>query len=139
MDDSLQPTIDMLLNISIFIWFGAIAPWQHFASTPGVPISRLLPLGLLVLLLRRLPIILALYHRISHIENLKHALFTGFFGPIGVSAIFYLQVSIEFLGKVTVAGEIRDDAENLISKMVVVVWFIAVCSMVSASTFGVSV
>jgi NhaP-type Na+/H+ or K+/H+ antiporter len=26
LDDSLQPTIDMLLNLSIFMWFGAVCP-----------------------------------------------------------------------------------------------------------------
>ena len=25
-DDSLQPTIDMLLNVSVFMWYGAVCP-----------------------------------------------------------------------------------------------------------------
>lgn len=49
LDDSLQPTIDMLLNLSIFVWFGAICPWQMFLRNDVVPIWRLVILGLLIL------------------------------------------------------------------------------------------
>ena len=52
MDDSLQPTIDMLLNISIFLWFGCVAPWSMFAHNDVVPVWRLIILGILVLALR---------------------------------------------------------------------------------------
>ncbi|KAK6596704.1 sodium/hydrogen antiporter [Botrytis cinerea] len=40
LDDSLQPTIDMLLNLSVFIWFGAICPWASFATNNVIPIYR---------------------------------------------------------------------------------------------------
>jgi len=52
LDDSLQPTIDMLLNLSVFIWFGAICPWALFAHNSVIPIYRLIFLGILILLLR---------------------------------------------------------------------------------------
>jgi NhaP-type Na+/H+ or K+/H+ antiporter len=52
LDDSLQPTIDMLLNLSIFIWYGAIAPWALFANNTVIPIYRLVFLGILILLFR---------------------------------------------------------------------------------------
>jgi NhaP-type Na+/H+ or K+/H+ antiporter len=52
LDDSLQPTIDMLLNLSIFIWFGAICPWSLFRVNSVIPIYRLIFLGVLILLLR---------------------------------------------------------------------------------------
>lgn len=52
LDDSLQPTIDMLLNLAIFIWFGAICPWASFADSGIIPIYRLVFLGILILLLR---------------------------------------------------------------------------------------
>ena len=67
MDDSFQPTIDMLLNVSIFIWFGAVCPWRLFAHSPVIPIYRLIPLGILVLLFRRLPIIFAMHKQIHQI------------------------------------------------------------------------
>jgi NhaP-type Na+/H+ or K+/H+ antiporter len=43
MDDSFQPTIDMLLNVSIFIWFGAICPWYSFDHNNVIPISVVCP------------------------------------------------------------------------------------------------
>jgi NhaP-type Na+/H+ or K+/H+ antiporter len=51
-DDSLQPTIDMLLNLAIFMGYGAICSWASFAHNSVVPIYRLISLGVLILLLR---------------------------------------------------------------------------------------
>ncbi|KAF2146065.1 uncharacterized protein K452DRAFT_355534 [Aplosporella prunicola CBS 121167] len=128
-DDSLQPTIDMLLNVSIFIWFGAVCPWPSFGLSPVIPAYRLVFLGILVLLLRRLPIVFAMHKLIPQIEQPRQGLFVGFFGPIGVSAIFYLYISLEFLEGITVDGEIRPDAEHLAEVMRVVIWFLAICSI----------
>ncbi|OAL01592.1 hypothetical protein IQ06DRAFT_292454 [Phaeosphaeriaceae sp. SRC1lsM3a] len=130
MDDSFQPTIDMLLNVTIFIWFGAVCPWVEFAHNDVIPIYRLIFLGILVLLLRRLPIVYAMHKYIPQIEQKRQALFVGFFGPIGVSAIFYLYVSLEFLRKIKVDGEIREDAQYLMEVMNVVIWFLCICSIV---------
>ena len=130
LDDSLQPTIDMLLNLSIFIWFGAVCPWASFVHNDVIPIYRLIFLGILVLLLRRLPIVFALHWKIWQIEEKQQAIFVGFFGPIGVSAVFYLYLSLDFLRQVTVDGEEREDAKALESVFLVVVWFLAICSIV---------
>jgi NhaP-type Na+/H+ or K+/H+ antiporter len=131
MDDSFQPTIDMLLNVTIFIWFGAVCPWAEFAHNNVIPIYRLIFLGILVLLLRRPPIVYAMHKYIPQIEQKRQALFVGFFGPIGVSAIFYLYISLEFLRKIKVDGEIREDAAFLMEVMNVVIWFLCICSIVS--------
>jgi NhaP-type Na+/H+ or K+/H+ antiporter len=130
-DDSFQPTIDMLLNVTIFIWFGAVCPWAEFRNNSVIPIYRLIPLGILVLMFRRLPIVYAMHKYIPQIEQKRQALFVGFFGPIGVSAIFYLYISLEFLNKVTVDGEIREDAQYLKEVLNVVIWFLVICSIVS--------
>lgn len=130
MDDSFQPTIDMLLNVSIFIWFGAICPWAEFYHNNVISIWRLVILGILVLLLRRPPIVFGMHKHIHQIEQKRQALFVGFFGPIGVSAAFYLYVSIEFLNKIQVDGEIREDAAYLMEVMNVAIWFLIICSVV---------
>lgn len=130
-DDSLQPTIDMLLNVAVFMWYGAVCPWHKFVANDVVPIYRLIPLGIMVLLFRRLPMML-LYHYlglIHQVEELKHAFFVGFFGPIGVSAIFYLYISREFLAKITVGNHERVDAHHLAECIDVVVWFLVICSV----------
>lgn len=132
LDDSLQPTIDMLLNLSIFMWLGAVCPWASFARNDIIPLYRLIPLGILVMLLRRLPVVLVLRRRIPQIEHMRQALFVGFFGPIGVSAIFYLFVSLEFLQEMhnPTTGMVHQDAARLQDIMRVVIWFLAVCSII---------
>lgn len=136
MDDSFQPTVDMLLNVSVFIWFGAVCPWSEFHHNSVIPIYRLIFLGILVLLLRRLPIVYALRKWIPQIEQKRQAFYVGFFGPIGVSAIFYLYISLEFLRKIRVDGEIRQDAKYLMEVMNTVIWFLTICSIV---THGLSI
>jgi NhaP-type Na+/H+ or K+/H+ antiporter len=68
---------------------------------------------------------------IPQIEEKRQAIFVGFFGPIGVSAVFYLYISLEFLEGITVDGVQRDDAARLGDGISVVVWFLAICSIVS--------
>lgn len=67
---------------------------------------------------------------IPQIEEKRQAIFVGFFGPIGVSAIFYLYISLEFLETITVDGVQREDAEHLGEVISVVVWFLTICSIV---------
>lgn len=131
MDDSLQPTIDMLLNLSIFIWFGAVCPWSSFLNNDIIPLYRLVFLGVLILLVRRMPIIFAMHRYIHQIEHIYHAGFVGFFGPIGVGAVFYLSISREFLREIKVNGEVREDAHRLSEAVNIIVWFLVVCSIVS--------
>jgi hypothetical protein len=58
----------------------------------------------------------------------------GFFGPIGVSTIFYLYVSLDYLRtSVRDHGVARADAERLGETMIVVIWFLAVSSIVRFS------
>jgi NhaP-type Na+/H+ or K+/H+ antiporter len=79
---------------------------------------------------RRLPVVFAMHKLIHQIEEKRQAIFVGFFGPIGVSAIFYLYISLEFLDGITVNGEVRSDAQTLSEVMMVVIWFLAICSIV---------
>jgi NhaP-type Na+/H+ or K+/H+ antiporter len=84
---------------------------------------------------RRLPVVFAMHRWIHQIEEKRQAIFVGFFGPIGVSAVFYLYVSLEFLETIKVDGVEREDAERLGETMMVVVWFLAICSIVSATSY----
>jgi hypothetical protein len=120
----------MLLNISVFMWYGVVCPWVSFRVNDVIPIWRLILLGILILLLRRIPFIMLIHKKIPQIEETHQAAFMGFFGPIGVSAIFYLYVSLDFLNDVTDNGVIRPDASRLQDIMHVVVWFLAICSIV---------
>ncbi|CAM1503174.1 Fc.00g079500.m01.CDS01 [Cosmosporella sp. VM-42] len=131
-DDSLQPTIDMLLNVTVFLWYGAFLPWGDFGHNSVFSTWRLVLMGILVLLFRRLPWIFGMHKWIHQIEEVKQAIFVGFFGPIGVSAIFYLFIFIEFIKEhlSDEDGAPREDVKNLEEMVRVVVWFLAVCSVV---------
>ena len=129
-DDSLQPTIDLLLNIVVFMWYGAIIPWREYRVNDVIPIYRLIFLGVLILLFRRLPMILAFHRHLKEIDGWRQAVIVGFFGPIGVSAVFYLYVSIDFLNQVLVDGQVREDAVRLQEVMRIVIWFLATTSIV---------
>lgn len=120
----------MLLNLAIFIWFGAVCPWTKFGHNAIIPIYRLIFLGILILFLRRVPIVLAMGHQIHQIENNAQSAFVGFFGPIGVGAIFYLLEGREFLRSLTVDGVEREDARQVAEAMDIVIWFLVVCSIV---------
>ncbi|PHH61980.1 hypothetical protein CDD81_7671 [Ophiocordyceps australis] len=133
-DDSLQPTVDMLLNVSVFLWFGAFLPWHAFElnAVPGLTTWRLAVLGLLVLALRRLPWVFAMHPWIHQIQEVRQAVFVGFFGPIGVSAIFYLYIALDFIEQhLSESKKVpRSDVEHLGETIRVVVWFLTVCSII---------
>lgn len=115
----------------VFIWLGAVCPWPSFFDNSIIPIHRLILLAVLVLLFKRLPVIYAMRSFIPQIEQNRHALFAGFFGPIGISAIFYLYLSVEFLKGSTADGRDGVDAKNLEETMLVIVWFLVISSIVS--------
>lgn len=78
--------LDLLLNSTVFVYFGAIIPWERFTGQLGA--WRLLACVVLILLLRRIPIVLAVHRWTPDIRNYKEALFAGHFGPMGVGALF---------------------------------------------------
>jgi NhaP-type Na+/H+ or K+/H+ antiporter len=85
--------IDMILNSSMFVFFGAIIPWRSFVPrdvTPNCGVWQLALFVVLVLLFRRIPIIYALQKLklIPDIRTGREALFCGHFGPMGVGALF---------------------------------------------------
>lgn len=81
--------IDLLLNMSFFVYFGAIVPWDQFNNADiGISVWKLVIIAILVILFRRIPIMLALKPIIPDIKTWREALFCGHFGPIGVGAIF---------------------------------------------------
>jgi NhaP-type Na+/H+ or K+/H+ antiporter len=82
----LPSIIDLLLNSTMFIYFGAIVPWQEFKGRMSV--GYLTACTLLLLLLRRLPSMLALKWAIPELKTWNEGIFAGHFGPMGVGAVF---------------------------------------------------
>lgn len=52
-------------------------------------------LAVLVLLFRRLPIVLAVYKIVPALRTWREAIFCGWFGPIGVGALFYYTEALK--------------------------------------------
>lgn len=77
--------IDLLFNVAAFVYVGAWMPFNQF-DDPLLTLSpwRLVVIAILVLLLRRLPIMIALYKWIPDVKTFREAIFSGHFGPIGV-------------------------------------------------------
>ncbi|GAA6037193.1 hypothetical protein JCM8097_008780 [Rhodosporidiobolus ruineniae] len=95
-EDTFQDVVDTLLDTSVFIYLGTLVPWSEFTSDYLTP-WRLVVLGICILLFRRLPFVLALYKVIPALDGWKQAAFAGWYGPIGVSAIYYAILALHTL------------------------------------------
>ncbi|KAF5858629.1 hypothetical protein ETB97_003938 [Aspergillus alliaceus] len=81
--------ISFSLSIATFIYFGLMIPWAAVTDTPKLSLLKMGIFVLLVLLLRRIPFVLALKSLMNQdIKTYKEALFCGHFGPMGVGALF---------------------------------------------------
>ncbi|KAI1194157.1 Cation/H+ exchanger [Nemania serpens] len=92
--DEVNSCIDVLLNFGGFMYVGTVLPWKQFhqPDTTGITVPRLLGLGVLVLLFRRIPALLITYKAMpSAVKSWKEAVFMGYFGPIGVGAVYHLE------------------------------------------------
>ncbi|KAI0399963.1 Sodium/hydrogen exchanger family-domain-containing protein [Xylaria palmicola] len=93
-NDDVNSCIDVLLNFGGFMYIGTAVPWVQFhqPDTTGITLPRLLGLGMMVLLFRRIPALLLTYKAMpSVVRNWKEAVFMGYFGPIGAGAVYYLE------------------------------------------------
>jgi NhaP-type Na+/H+ or K+/H+ antiporter len=92
--DEVNHCLDVLLNFGGFMFIGTAIPWSEFHDPDGtgLTIGRLFALGFMVLAFRRIPAILAMYKLMPKVcQDWKEALFMGYFGPIGVGAVFYRE------------------------------------------------
>jgi NhaP-type Na+/H+ or K+/H+ antiporter len=74
--------------LPLFMVLGAVLPWREWTAFGPLAVVFVAA----VLLLRRLPWVLLLGHPLG--LRRRDAVFTGWFGPMGVSAVFYLAHSI---------------------------------------------
>lgn len=91
-DRESESTIDEAVNryavLPLFLLLGAVLPWAHWVEFGPLAVVFVVA----VLLLRRLPWVLLLKRPIGLTS--RDAVFIGWFGPMGISAVFYLAYSI---------------------------------------------
>ncbi|KAF5975957.1 Na(+) H(+) antiporter [Fusarium coicis] len=128
--DEVNSCVDVLLNFGGFMYIGAILPWGDFHDPTGTGITwpKLVGLGLLVLVFRRLPAIFAFYKLMPDVcANWKEALFMGYFGPIGAGAVFYVEHARHLFPH---EGEGDEEETNLVRAMGPVVYFLVLFSII---------
>jgi sodium/hydrogen antiporter len=120
--------IDLLFNIASFVFIGAWMPFDDF-NAPELTISpwRLIVIALCVLVLRRLPVVVALYKWIPDIKTFREAIFSGHFGPIGVGAVFISTLAAERLPHPHHPPE--NQQELLAASIQPIVAFMVLCSI----------
>lgn len=89
-EQRVSEVLNRLFTIPVFVVFGMVLPWAEWATLGWPPVA--LVVGVLVL--RRLPMVLALRPAIRPLDRPAAALFVGWFGPIGIAALFYATLVV---------------------------------------------
>lgn len=84
-EERIQEAVYRFFLLPIFVFLGLVLPWEAWEAM-GWPLAVLVAL---ILLLRRLPVVWLLHRRIRLLKRPEDARFAGWFGPIGVAALFY--------------------------------------------------
>lgn len=93
-ENSVQEIVDRLFTLYIFVLIGLALPWPQWFALGW----RGLLLAIAILLLRRLPAVLLIRPFLGQVRQFKDALFIGWFGPLGIAAIFYAFLSLKQTG-----------------------------------------
>lgn len=128
--DEVNSCMDVLLNFGGFMYIGTIIPWSEFhqPETTGLTYGRLIGLGVLVLLFRRIPAIFMSYKFMPKVvKDWKEAMFMGYFGPIGIGAVFYVEHTRHLFPEL---GEGDAEETNLVRVMIPVVYWLVLFSIV---------
>ncbi len=90
--------MERLFIVPVFVLLGTMLPWADWAGLiQSQPAALWLGLPIMIIL-RRLPALLVLRPAIPEFSR-RDAIFAGWFGPIGVAALFYATlVLIEYPG-----------------------------------------
>ncbi|PIG88653.1 Na(+)/H(+) antiporter [Aspergillus arachidicola] len=116
--------ISFSLSIATFIYFGLMIPWAAVTDTPKLSLSKIGIFVLLVLLLRRIPFIVALKRFNPDIKTYREALFCGHFGPMGVGALFLSMEARDNLNSSCSRAHVQpgDDWNQYACETVELVW-----------------
>ncbi|KAJ1722414.1 hypothetical protein LPJ53_003173 [Coemansia erecta] len=92
---TVQETINYLMTLGFFMYFGATIPWSQYTGTNGLDAWRIIVTIILVIGIRRLPAFVLLKRLVPAVCSWTDVLAAGWFGPIGVSAVFYALEAVK--------------------------------------------
>ncbi|WP_414621315.1 cation:proton antiporter [Calothrix sp. CCY 0018] len=93
-EENVTEALDLIITVFSFTLFGLVIPWSEWLALGWNGLF----LVLAILAFRRLPALLLLNRFIPQTNGLKDALFMGWFGPIGVAAIYYANFAVHKTG-----------------------------------------
>ncbi len=85
----MQEAVNRFFTLPVFVLLGLTLPWQKWGELGW----RGVILVVAVLLLRRLPAMMVLRPLLGRGKAVPDALFMGWFGPVGMVAIFYVSLA----------------------------------------------
>lgn len=97
-ESEIQEAVNLFLTLPVFMLVGLMIPWSGWLNLGWAGLG----LALAILVLRRLPVILLLRPAVRPWRDLPVALLAGWFGPIGVAAVFYAMLVHRETGNETV-------------------------------------
>jgi len=89
-EERVQEAINRLVGFPMFVIFGMALPWEQWAAEGW----NIVAFAMLVLFLRRPPLLLALSPVLPPLHRPSEGLFTGWFGPVGAAAVFYATFAV---------------------------------------------
>jgi NhaP-type Na+/H+ or K+/H+ antiporter len=93
-EDKIDESVNRFFVLPIFVLLGLSLPWGEWADLGWKgPV-----LAALILLLRRPPWVLLFAGRVPRMQGTQDGLFTGWFGPIGVAALYYATLAEHTVG-----------------------------------------
>ena len=93
-EEQIQGAIERVFTIPTFFLVGLLLPWKEWINI-GIPLAMFVTA---VLLFRRVPALILLKPFLRQISKWPRVLLLGWFGPIGIAALFYAVLSIKKAG-----------------------------------------
>lgn len=97
-EQRIQETVLRLFTFPVFVVFGAAVPWDQWLALGWTGVA----IAVGVLVLRRLPMMAVFRWAATPTDGRDGVLFAGWFGPVGIAALFYATVAHRLVGHGTI-------------------------------------
>jgi NhaP-type Na+/H+ or K+/H+ antiporter len=93
-EQRIQEVFNRLFTYPIFVLFGTALPWSEWAALGWTGAAVVVG----ILLLRRLPMVVSVRPAVRPLDRPAATLFVGWFGPVGIAAVYYATVAARETG-----------------------------------------